>query len=205
MFARGHAEARPENAPYNLCVQVLRLHDPGRRPASWTEIIQPGQFAAFAKNLDSGAPCDAKGRSYLDPSQVACLVFDSLDESQAYCESAANRTPAVQFEIFDAAGRANPPLITVVHPSRAGAVEADPAVLRRRRVIAWTLIAAAIPTLVVGYYLRDGGHQIFAGFVGLNMLVAAGRLLWFNMAVRETEELRRRRLAKATGRVRSNR
>jgi undecaprenyl pyrophosphate phosphatase UppP len=84
-------------------------------------------------------------------------------------------------------------------------VEADPAVLRRRRVIAWSLIAAAIPTLVVGYYLRDGGHQIFAGFVGLNMLVAAGRLLWFNMAVRETEELRRRRLAKATGRVRSNR
>jgi hypothetical protein len=37
------------------------------------------------------------------------------------------------------------------------------------------------------------------------MLVAAGRLLWFNMAVRETEELRRRRLAKATDRVRSNR
>ena len=103
--------------------------------------------------------------------------------------------PGVGFEIFDAAGRANPPLVTVVHPSRAGSGEADPAALRRRRLIAWGLIILAIPTLVLAYFLRDGGHQIFAGFVGLNMLVAAGRLLWFNLAVRETEEARRRRIA----------
>ena len=186
-------------------MQVLRLHDPGRRPASWTEIIQPRQFAAFAKNLDTGAPSDPVGRPFPAPSDIACFVFDSFDEARAFCEASVSRTPAVRFEIFDAAGRANPPLMTVVHPSRAGAAETDPSVLRRRRLIAWTLIICAIPTLVLGYSLRDGGHQIFAGFVGLNMLVAAGRLLWFNLAVRETEDVRQQRIAAATARGKDRR
>jgi len=186
-------------------VQVLRLHDPGRRPASWTEIIQPRQFAAFAKNLDTGAPSDPDGQPFPDPSQVACLVFDSLDDARDFCEQATRRAPAVQFDIFDAAGRANPPLLTVVHPSRVGAVETDPSALRRRRLIAWTMMIAAVPTLAFAYSLRDGGHQIFAGFVGLSLLVAAGRLLWFNLAVSETEELRQQRVADATGRQQGTR
>jgi hypothetical protein len=186
-------------------VQVLRLHDPGRRPASWTEIIQPRQFAVFAKNLDTGAPSDPDGRPFADSAHVACYVFDSLDEARDFSEHAVQRVPAVQFEIFDAAGRANPPLITVVHPSRGGVAETDPAVIRRRRLIAWTLIILALPTLILAYSLRDGGHQIFAGFVGLNMLVAAGRLLWFNLAVRETEQVRRQRLAALDGRGKNSR
>ena len=180
-------------------MQVLRLHDPGRRPASWTEIIQPRQFAAFAKNLDTGAPSDSDGRPFPDATHVAVFIFDSLDEARTFCEDAVARTPAVRFEIFDAAGRANPPLMIIVDPSRRGTVEHDASVLRRRRIIAWALIVCAIPTLVFAYFLRDGGHQIFAGFVGLNLLVAAGRLLWFNLAVRETERVRQDRIAAATG------
>jgi hypothetical protein len=181
-------------------VQVLRLHDPGRRPANWTEIIQPRQFAAFAKNLDSGAPCDAEGRPFADPAHIACVVFDSLDEARVFCAGAVEAAPNVRFEVFDAAGRAHPPLVTVVHPSRAGVNESDPRVLGRRRIIAWALIACAVPTLVLAYRLTDGGHQVFAGFVGLNMLVAAGRLLWFNMALAETERARQERVDKLDGR-----
>lgn len=186
-------------------MQVLRLHDPGRRPASWTEIIQPRQFAAFAKNLDTGAPSDPDGRPFSDPSLATCVVFDSLDEARRFCEAAVSRRPAVRFDIFDAAGRANPPLIVVMHPSLAASAEAGPSALRRRRAIAWTLIVCAIPTLVLAYFLRDGGHQIFTGFIGVNMLLAAGRLLWFNLALRETENARRDRVAAATGRGRDTR
>jgi hypothetical protein len=186
-------------------VQVLRLHDPGRRPANWTEIIQPGQFAAFAKNLDTGAPSDAAGGLFRAPSDVACYVFDSLHEAQTFCEASASRAPAIGFDVFDATGRANPPLLTVVHPSRAGTGEADPPTLRRRQTIAWTLIVLAVPTLGLALFLRDGGHQIFAGFIGLNMLVAAGRLLWFNLAVRETEHVRRKRIDEATGVAKADR
>ena len=177
-------------------MQVLRLHDPGRRPASWSEIIQSRQFAAFAKSLDTGTPSDADGRGFAVPSDSVCYVFDSLDEARAFCEASVNRASAVQFEIFDAAGRSNPPLLTVVHPSRSTG-DTDPSALRRRQLIAWTLIVLAIPTLVLAYRLRDGGHQIFAGFIGLNLLVAAGRLLWFNLALRETEDVRRKRMAAA--------
>lgn len=184
---------------------MLRLHDPGRRPASWTEIIQPWQFAAFAKNLDTGAPSDADGRPFPAPSQIACYVFDSLEEARAFGEASASRAPAVRFEIFDASGRAKPPLVTVVHSSRAGSAEADPAALRRRRLIAWGLIIVAMPTLVLAYVLHDGGHQIFAGFVGLNMLLAAGRLLWFNLAVHEIEDVRQQRVAAAMGRGKAGR
>ena len=89
--------------------------------------------------------------------------------------------------------------MTVVDPSRRGTVEHDASVQRRRRIIAWALIVGAIPTLVFAYILRDGGQQIFAGFVGLNLLLAAGRLLWFNLALRETERVRQDRIAAATG------
>lgn len=163
------------------------------------EIVRPWQFAAFAKNLDTGVPSDADGRPFADATLATCMIFDSLDEAQTFCEGAVTRTPAVRFEIFDGAGRANPPLMTVVDASRRGTVDADASVLRRRRIIAWAMIVCAIPTLVFAYFLRDGGHQIFGGFVGLNLLVAAGRLLWFNLAVRETERVRRDRIAAATG------
>jgi hypothetical protein len=41
-------------------MSVLRVYDPARTPASWTEIIRPGQFVAFVKR-DTGAPCDERG------------------------------------------------------------------------------------------------------------------------------------------------
>lgn len=176
------------------CVYTLRLHDPGRRPANWTEIVRPSQFAAFTKDLDTGASCDAEGRPFADPSAATCLVFDGIDEARAFCEAASLNAPALCFDIFDAEGRARPPLLTVLHPSRAAVSESHPAVLKRRRIIAWTLIACAALVLVTGYRLRDGGHQIFAAVVGINMLLAAGRLLYFNLGVRETERMRQARL-----------
>src|SRR3954447_8065061 len=48
-------------------VHTLRLHDPTRRPASWTEIIRAGQFAVFARHEASGVPCDVDGARFTDP------------------------------------------------------------------------------------------------------------------------------------------
>ena len=58
-------------------MQVVRLHDPARRPPSWMQIVKPGQFVVFAKDLDSNVPCDADGRRYADPEEASCVVFDS--------------------------------------------------------------------------------------------------------------------------------
>jgi len=178
-------------------VQAVRIHDVQRRPASWTEVIKPGQFVAFAKDTGSGAACDQDGRAFEDAAHATCVIFDSLSEATAFCESAVERSAALQIDVFDAEGRVHPPLLTFVHPSRAASQETHPRTLGRRRLIAWLLIAAGIPLIVFAYLKHTEREIILPAFVGINMLIAAGRLLWLNLGIRETERERLARLKNA--------
>jgi hypothetical protein len=175
-------------------VLVVRIHDPQRRPVSWTEIIKAGQFVAFAKDVESGVPCDQDGRPFADPGLATCIIFDSLPEATAFCEAAVARSVSLQFDVFDSGGRAHSPLLTFLHPSRAASQETHPHRLGRRRLIAWALIAAGIPLIVYAYAKHQERDIILPAFIGINMLIAAGRLLWFNLAIRETERTRQSRL-----------
>ena len=178
-------------------MQILRLHDPTRRPAAWTEIIRAGQFAAFAKLGESGSPCDANAARFSDPGAVTCAIFDSFAEARAFCEGAVDRHPALHFDIFDADGRARPPLLTVVHPAQAARLETSPWQARRRQVSAWILIGAGVPLMVFAY-VEAGERDIFLiAFFGINMVLIGARLLWMNLALRETERNRETRMAQA--------
>ena len=44
---------------------------------------------------------------------------------------------------------------------------------------------------------RPDIDAIFPGIIGINLVLAGGRFLWFNLGIRETERARRERLAKA--------
>ena len=165
-------------------VQIVRIHDPERRPASWAGIIRPGQFVAFAT-----------------PSDGTCVLFDSLAEARAYCETAVLSSPAVRYDVFDAEGRAHPPLLTIVHPSRGQTLDTDLRVQHKRRTIAWALIAAGAVLIIWTSWALHDIEAIFPGIIGLNLLLAGGRMLWYNLAVRETERARQERLARvASGR-----
>ena len=179
-------------------MQTLRVHDPDRRPVNWTEIIRPGQFAAFARLLETGLPSDADGRPFADAGALTCVLFESVGEARAFCETAVLAHAGIRFDVFDAAGRVNPPLLTIVNPSRANTLDANPRAARRRRTLAWALIAASAPVLALAYALGDV-RAIFPGFIGINMILAGGRLLWFNLAVRESERDRKTRLDAASG------
>jgi len=158
------------------------------------QIVRPGQFVLFAKVLDSGTPCDMEGRTFADLSLATCVIGDGLAEAEAFAEAAVARTPSMRIDIFDHEGRAQPALVTVLHPSRAQAADTHPRVLRKRRVIAWVLIATGVPLLVFAIVERNHREIILPAFLGINMLIAAGRLLWFNLGVRETERTRQDRL-----------
>ena len=160
-------------------MQVVQIHDAGRRPASWSAIIRPGQFVAF------GTPSDG-----------TCVLFDSLAEARTYCETAVLSSPEARYDVFDADGRAHPPLLTIVHPSQERTLDTHPRALQRRRVIAWVLIAAGVPLIIYACWIPTDIAVIFPGVIGINLLLAGGRLLWFNLAVRETERAREERLAK---------
>ena len=160
-------------------MEVVRIHDPARRPASWADIIRPGQFVAFAT-----------------PSDGTCVFFDSLGEARAFCEAAVQSAPAAQYDVFDSEGRAQPPLLTIVHPSRAHALDTHPRAVRRRRIIGWALIAAGIPPIIYACWIPTDIEVIFPGVIGINLIIAGGRFLWFNLGVRETERAREERLAR---------
>ena len=179
-------------------MQILRLYDPARRPANWTDVIRADQFAAFAKQLGTGIACDLDGRVFDEPHHAACAVFDSFREARRESEAAVARTPAVQIDIFDAQGRANPPLLTVVHPDRATTQDAGPQAARRRSLIAWGLVVASAPLMVLAFALDDSLMGILPGFIAANMLLFGGRLLWFNLGMRETERVREERVARVS-------
>ena len=160
-------------------MQVVSIYDPARKPASWAEIIRPGQFVAFAT-----------------PSDGTCILFDSLAEARTHCEAGVLAAPALQYDVFDAEGRAQPPLLTIVHPSREAALDSHPRAQHKRRMIGWALIAAGIPPIIYACWIPTDIKVIFPGFIGINLLIAGARFLWFNLGVRETERAREARVAK---------
>src|SRR5213075_545341 len=98
-------------------MHIVRLHDPGRRPADWLARVRAGQFAVFAKDAASGVPCDPEGRRFAHPSAATCVLVDSIDEARAFCDSHVERWPSVHYEVFDSEGRTHPPILVVVHAS----------------------------------------------------------------------------------------
>jgi hypothetical protein len=174
-------------------MEVLRLYDPERRPPNWSDIVRPTQFVAFSSNVDSGGVTDADGAPFPSTAAATCLVFDSLAEARRFCETRVGERAAVRFEIFDARGRVEAPLVVIVSPSRAGALEGSSRTIRLRKWAAIVLLAGGPPLIWYDYWNADGA-LILPAFLGISMALAGLRLLFLNMAVREAERTRRKRL-----------
>src|SRR6185436_2130327 len=169
----------------------LRLYDPARRPPDWTDIIRSDQFAVFAKRTASGASCDAEGELFAYPEAASCLVFDDFADAKRFCEAGVSGMPDLRFEIFEGAGRTRPPLVVVVHPSRANTLTANPRAMRWRAIAAVLLVAAALPLVWFDYQRR--GLLVLPTVLAINMILLAFRLLHMNMTIREVERARRAR------------
>jgi len=173
--------------------RVVKLYDAARRDA-WNASLRPTDLVAFASFDETGAPCDADGRAFTSSSDVTALVFEQLADARRFCETQVETAPHVRFEIYDSAGRVNPPLLVVVNPTRARSLTGDPRSARTRRMIALALILGAFPLFWLDY--RRDGLLILPTVLGLNMLVIGGRLLFMNLAVRDVEKERKERLAR---------
>lgn len=171
----------------------LRLFDPARRPTSWTDIIQPHQYAAFSKRADTGAPCDGRGQACASIEMATCLIFETVESARTFCAEQVLRVPDVRFEIFDSAGRADGPLLVIVHPARAAALEGNSRGVRMRVWAATALLAGSL--LLFWYdYRHDRGMLIFPTAIGVNLILVAARLLQLNASYAYAERERQRRL-----------
>jgi hypothetical protein len=177
-------------------VRAVRVFDPHRQPAIWTEIVRPGQIVVFAKNADSGSACDADGQPFASADQTTLLLFDSLDQARGFCEGRVATNPAMQFDLYDAEGKANPPLLTIVSETRASRLETHPAALRRRALTALGLMTGAAVCIVGGIVTDEDGTFVLPFVVGICLFVAGGRLLLMNLGIRDAERKRQDRLAR---------
>jgi hypothetical protein len=176
-------------------MKTVRLFDPAREPQGWLQIIRPTQFAAFATLADSGVTCDAHG-SPASADDATCVIFESLPEAEAFCRERVARTPNVRFDIRDSAGLLRPPLLTIVHPSRADALDESPARYRRNRRWAIVLLVIGPPLVWFDWTFYDG-VMVVPTIVGINAVLIAVRLLVMNRALVVHERARIGRVASA--------
>jgi hypothetical protein len=174
-------------------VEVLRLYDADRRPSNWTEIVRPGQFVGFSKHIDSGGPCDGSGRPFASTADIACLVFDRLEEARGFCEERVLHAPSVRFDVYDSAGRTHPPLLTIVHPTRVATLDGNPRGTRLRKRGAIALTAGAVALFWFDYW-KSEGLLILPTILGINMILIAARLIQLNASHAHAERERLDRL-----------
>ena len=172
----------------------LRLFDANRHPSSWTEIIRPGQYAAFSKRRETGAPCDRGGQPFAAVEDATCLLFAGLEAARTFCQEQVLRAPDVQFEIFDSSGRGDGPLLIIVHPSRTAALEGN---ARGIRIRTWSAAAVLVVSTALFWYdyQHDQGMLVFPTLLGINLVVVAARLLQLNGSYAHAERARQRRVS----------
>jgi hypothetical protein len=171
----------------------LRLFDPDRSPTNWTEIIHPGQYVAFAKIFETGAPCDEEGRPFAAPEAATCLLFDTLAEAERFCTQQVERRSDVRFDIFDSAGRTSPPLLVFVHPDKASRIEGNPRGMRLRAGVAALLIVLAVCSFWYDF-THGPSARYFPTLIGINFVVVAARLIQLNRSYVHAERVRQERL-----------
>ena len=178
-------------------MQIVPLYDRLREPQGWMQVIRPTEFAAFATLGDSGAICDADGVPQ-SSDEASCVIFDTLADAEAFCRDRVAQIPGLRFDIFDAAGQRRPPLFTIVHPSRAAALDGSPAKTRRNTRWAIALLAIGPPLIWFDWTFYDG-VQVMPTILGINVMLIAVRLLLINVSHSSDERARRARVVQALG------
>jgi hypothetical protein len=170
----------------------VRLYDPRRDPAQWTEIVLPAQCAVMLKDVATSAPLSRAGKPFGSSAEATCTVFDSLHAAQEFCEAIVAENPGIRCEIFGREGLAHPPLVVILHPSQQRHDESGTFWARRRRLIAIVLFAGALPLFWLEWH--RGGSSFLPTFFGINMTVAALRFAYWDFGLRHRERERQKRL-----------
>jgi hypothetical protein len=168
----------------------IRLYEYHRTPRCWSEIILPTQCAVFLRNDQWGTSVDRNGKSRAGDN-ATCILFDSIEDAERFCQQMVAGHPLVSCEVLDASGRVNPPLLSVTHEHVGGDDEVRGWFAHHRRMVIAILIAASLPL-----FWLDWIHQgkWILSVIGINMIVAALRLLMWDVAAKNNEKERLARL-----------
>ncbi len=155
----------------------IKLYDPERQPAHWTEILLASQCGVIVKDLPASAPLSRSCEPLDSAADATCTIFDSIDAAQRFSESTVAAHPNVRCEILDREGLTHPPLLVILHPQQHPPDEPGAFWEKRRRVIAAVLFSSfrtappvgleTQPVLPIAHVLR---HQHDRGRSALRLL-----------------------------------
>ncbi len=169
-------------------MQILKLYDSTRKPAEWSGLVHPGQYAVFHSDIATDVEKTSEGR-YLKPGEDStCTIFDSLTEAEAYCETKVAAIPNLRCDIYDHTGKSHPPLLTYVNQAHLQTPS-------RRVFWGWALIAASIPCFAIEWYYH--GALVVPVVIGINLVFAGLRLIHWGKGGQE-----KRRAARQNGAAR---
>ncbi len=155
----------------------IRLYDPARRPAHWTEIVRDTQFVVFVCDAGNGAPRDAEGHPFVADASSdgnCAALCDDAAEARNFARGIVARRPELCCEIYDAAGKSGPPLEVVYDPSVRDKYT-GPA--HARRLAFWGAALACIGIVLVVIDARRDFAWIWGYVLGLKALLIGGVLL----------------------------
>jgi len=151
-------------------VQVLKLYDPARKPTEWTGLVHAGQFAVFHSDIATDVERTPDGH-YLQPGEDSvCIVFDSLSEAEAYCETKVDEIPNLRCDIYDHTGKSKLPLLTYVNKIHLKAGS-------NRAKWGWALVAASLPCFWIEHHW--GNTLVVPMVIGVNLVFAGLRLVYW--------------------------
>jgi hypothetical protein len=170
----------------------FKVYDETRQPADWTSLVGPTQCAAFVKDVKTANPLGIDGSEIDHLRDCRFLLFDHLAEARAFCEAQVQRYPFMCCEIFDAEGKAKPPLLVIMHPTAARKDELSATSVKRRKVIAIASLIAAVVLFVADW--RSEYELLWPSLLAVNLLPLGLRLLYWNTARAERSRREAKRL-----------
>ena len=183
-------------APYG----EFKVYDDARRPPEWTALVGPAQCAVFLKDVKTANPLALDGTEVEHIRDCTFFLFDRLDEARSFCEAQVRRYPQMCCDVFDADGKAKPPMLVIMHPDSAKKDELSPSSVKwRKNVAIASLVASA------GLFAADWHSEFeltWPSILAVNLFLLGLRFLYWNtvsgerrrtQAKRVTEHLRRER------------
>ncbi len=157
-------------------VQQLKLYDPSRKPTEWTGLVHAGQFAVFHSDVATDVERSPDGH-YLQPGEDSvCVIFDSLPEAEAYCETKVEDIANLRCDIYDHTGKSKPPLLTYVNKTHLKSGS-------NRAKWGWALVAASLPFFWIEHHW--GNTLVVPMVIGVNLAFAGLRLVYWGKGGQE--------------------
>lgn len=183
----------------------FKVYDDARRPPEWTALVGPAQCAVFLKDVKTANPLTLDGGDVEHVRNCTFFLFDRLDDARKFCEAQVQRFPQMCCDVFDAAGKAKPPMLVVMHPDAAKKDELSPSSVKWRKNVAIAALVASAGLFTADW--RSEFELTWPSILAVNLFLLGLRFLYWNtvsgerrrtQARRVTEHLRRERGQDAT-------